>query len=67
MDHLSMRGYRRRAFKVSEILQIGIPGGGRIGRRHSKGIVHRDIKPAILCDTRGHVRSDFGLAKLEKR
>ncbi|MBM3810822.1 MAG: hypothetical protein FJW20_04225 [Acidimicrobiia bacterium] len=57
---------REGVLPLDRILDIGIQSASALEEAHSKGLVHRDIKPGnIMLNARGHVKVlDFGVAKL---
>lgn len=57
---------RRRPLRLTESLDVALQAADALSLAHSRGIVHRDIKPQnIMITARGQVKVlDFGLAKL---
>ncbi len=57
---------REQRLTIPQILNIIRPVADALTYAHSRGVLHRDVKPSnILIDTEGHVYlTDFGLARL---
>ncbi|MFT7619861.1 MAG: serine/threonine protein kinase/formylglycine-generating enzyme required for sulfatase activity [Planctomycetota bacterium] len=54
---------------IEAILRIGEQTARGLAHAHSRGVIHRDVKPAnIMVDRQGSAQLlDFGLAKIESR
>ncbi len=68
LDGQTLAGYMagRRAVDTQLVAKLGMPIAEALGAAHSKGVIHRDIKPGNIFVTQsGLVKVlDFGVAKL---
>jgi serine/threonine protein kinase len=49
---------------IGDVIQVGLDVAGAMAHAHSRGVLHRDVKPSnLLRDGERVVLTDFGLAK----
>ncbi len=63
-DTLQRRIKRERQLSLADTLSIASDVAAALDHAHSKGLIHRDVKPAnILLAATGTVVADFGIAR----
>ncbi|HEX4947572.1 MAG TPA: serine/threonine-protein kinase [Blastocatellia bacterium] len=68
LNHPHVAKINRQPLPLQEVIAIGSQIADALNEAHSKGIIHRGIKPAnVMLTTRGQVKVlDFGLAKITR-
>jgi formylglycine-generating enzyme required for sulfatase activity len=64
-ESLSSRLIREGALQASDVMRVGEEVCGGLSHAHSRGVIHRDVKPGnILLDREsGAMLTDFGIAR----